>query len=70
MVKHFNKTPRVQGKYIFNFIMIKMLKLVLFSLTYFSLFYVVVDGVVDVVINPGDIPTEYLVMVAYRIMCP
>ena len=70
MVKHFNKSPCVQGKYIFHFIMIKMLKLVLFSLTYFSLFYVVVDGVDDVVINPGDIPTEYLVMVAYRIMCP
>ena len=47
-----------------------MLKLVMFSLTYFSLFYVVVDCVVDVVINPGDIPTYYLVMVAYRIMCP
>ena len=47
-----------------------MLKLVMFLLTYFSLFHVVVDRVVDVVINLGDIPTDYLVMVAYRIMCP
>ena len=38
-----------------------MLKLVLFSLTYFSLSYVVADGIVDVVIDPGNIPTEYLV---------
>ena len=55
---------------IIKIIIIKMLKLVMFSLTYFTLFHVVVDRVVDVVINPGDIPTDYLVMVAYRIMCP
>ena len=46
-----------------------MLKLVMFSLTYFSLFHVVVDRVVNVVINPGDIPTDYLVMVALVKLC-